>query len=138
MDTKNNTLIKIIKCKYFRLIYKYNESNYSKVGLIEILKRFMNINYIKSNTMKTLIFILSSTLLVSCSVQKELTYVKQTPITNNSPNHSSYKSRDLEDERELADEMDSWTQEQIDEYKRKYVYSEVNIFLKNGDTLKYK
>ena len=88
--------------------------------------------------MKTLIFILSSTLLVSCSVQKELTYVKQTPITNNSPNHSSYKSRDLEDERELADEMDSWTQEQIDEYKRKYVYSEVNILLKNGDTLKYK
>ena len=88
--------------------------------------------------MKTLIFILSSTLLVSCSVQKELTYVKQTPITNNSPNHSSYKSRYLEDERELADEMDSWTQEQIDEYKRKYVYSEVNIFLKNGDTLKYK
>ena len=88
--------------------------------------------------MKTLIFILSSTLLVSCSVQKELTYVKQTPITNNSPNHSSYKSRDLEDERELADEMDSWTQEQIDEYKRDYVFSEVNILLKNGDTLKYK
>ena len=87
MDTKNNRLIKIIKCTYFRLIYKYNESNYSKVGLIEILKGFMNINYIKSNTMKTLIFILSSTLLVSCSVQKELTYVKQTPITNNSPNY---------------------------------------------------
>ena len=88
--------------------------------------------------MKTLIFILSSTLLVSCSVQKELTYVKQTPITNNSPNHSSYKSRDLEWQRELADEMDSWTQEQIDEFRRKYVYSEVNIFKKNGDTLKIK
>ena len=88
--------------------------------------------------MKTLIFILSSTLLVSCSVQKELTYVKQTPITNNSTNYSSYKSRDLEDQHELADEMDSWTQEQIDEYKRDYVFSEVNILLKNGDTLKYK
>ena len=88
--------------------------------------------------MKTLIFILSSTLLVSCSVQKELTYVKQTPITNNSPNYSLSKSRSLESQRELADEMDSWTQEQIDEWKRKYVYSEVNIFLKNGDTLKYK
>ena len=88
--------------------------------------------------MKTLIFILSSTLLVSCSVQKELTYVKQTPITNNSPNHSSYKSRDLEEQRELADEMDSWSCEEIEEWKRKYVYSEVNILLKNGDTLKYK
>ena len=138
MDTKNNRLIKIIKCTYFRLIYKYNESNYSKVGIIEILKRFMNINYIKSNTMKTLIFILSSTLLVSCSVQKELTYVKQTPITNNSPNHSSYKSRDLEEQRELADEMDSWSCEEIEEWKRDYVFSEINIILKNGDTLKYK
>ncbi len=88
--------------------------------------------------MKTLIFILSSTLLVSCSVQKELTYVKQTPITNNSPNHSLSKSRDLEWQRELADEMDSWSCEEIEEYKRKYVYSEVNILLKNGDTLKYK
>jgi uncharacterized protein YcfL len=88
--------------------------------------------------MKTLIFILFSTLLVSCSVQKELTYVKQTPITNNSPNYSLSKSRSLESQRELADEMDSWTQEQIDEWKRKYVYSEVNIFLKNGDTLTVK
>ena len=88
--------------------------------------------------MKTLIFILSSTLLVSCSVQKELTYVKQTPITNNSPNHSSYKSRDLEEQRELADEMDSWSCEEIEEYRRKYIFSEVNILLKNGDTLKYK
>ena len=88
--------------------------------------------------MKTLIFILSSTLLVSCSVQKELTYVKQTPITNNSPNHSSFKSRELEDQHELAISMRSWSCEEIEEYKRKYVFSEVNIFLKNGDTLKYK
>ncbi len=88
--------------------------------------------------MKTLIFILSSTLLVSCSVQKEFTYVKQTPITNNSPNYSSYKSRDLEWQRELADEMDSWSCEEIEEYKRDYIFSEVNIFLKNGDTLTVK
>ncbi len=88
--------------------------------------------------MKTLIFILSSTLLVSCSVQKELTYVKQTPITNNSPNYSLSKSRDLEKQQELADEIDSWTCEEIEEYKRDYVFSEINIFLKNGDTLKYK
>ena len=88
--------------------------------------------------MKTLIFILSSTLLVSCSVQKELTYVKQTPITNNSPNHSSYKSRDLEWQHELAVMMRSWSCEEIEEWKRDYVFSEVNILLKNGDTLKYK
>ena len=88
--------------------------------------------------MKTLIFILSSTLLVSCSVQKELTYVKQTPITNNSSNYSLSKSRSLESQRELADIMDSWTQEQIDEWKRDYVYSEINIILKNGDTLTVK
>ena len=88
--------------------------------------------------MKTLIFILSSTLLVSCSVQKELTYVKQTPITNNSPNHSSYKSRYLEAERELAISMRSWSCEEIEEYTRDYVFSEINILLKNGDTLKYK
>ena len=88
--------------------------------------------------MKTLIFILSSTLLVSCSVQKELTSVEQTPITNNSPNYSLSKSRDLEWQRELADEMDSWSQERIDAFKRDYVYSEVNFFLKNGDTLTVK
>ena len=28
-----------------------------------------------------------------------------------------------------------WQQEQIDEFRRDYVYSEVNIFQKNGDTL---
>ena len=88
--------------------------------------------------MKKLLFILSTTLLVSCSVQKELTYVEQTPITNNSPNHSMTKSRSLESQHELAVIMRSWTQEQRDEFRRKYVYSEVNIFLKNGDTLKYK
>ena len=76
--------------------------------------------------------------MVSCSVQKELTYVKQTPITNNSPNYSSYKSRDFEEQHELAISMRSWSCEEIEEYKRKYVFSEVNIFLKNGDTLKYK
>ena len=67
--------------------------------------------------MKTLIFILSSTLLVSCSVQKELTYVKQTPITNNSPNYSLSKSRNLQSQRELAVMIRSWTQEQIDKFK---------------------
>jgi len=88
--------------------------------------------------MKTLIFILSSTLLVSCSVQKEFTSVKQTPITNNSPNYSLSKSRSLESQHELAIIMRSWTQEQRDEWRRDYVFSEVNILLKNGDTLKYK
>jgi hypothetical protein len=31
--------------------------------------------------------------------------------------------------------MRSWTQEQIDEFRRDYVFSEANIFLKNGDML---
>jgi hypothetical protein len=44
----------------------------------------------------------------------------------------------LESQRRLADSMDSWSQERIDAFKRDYVYSEVNIFLKNGDTLTVK
>jgi hypothetical protein len=57
-----------------------------------------------------------------------------------SPNKSQpiTRSRALESQSELADIMDSWTQEQIDEWRRDYVFSEVNIILKNGDTLKYK
>lgn len=48
------------------------------------------------------------------------------------------RSRSLESQHELAVIMRTWTQEQRDEYRRKYVYSEVNIFLKNGDTLTVK
>lgn len=45
------------------------------------------------------------------------------------------KSRSLESQRELAELMNSWTCEEIEEFKRNYVFSEVNIFLENGDTL---
>ena len=45
------------------------------------------------------------------------------------------RTRSLEYQHELAVMMRSWSQEQRDEFRRKYVYSEVNIFLKNGDTL---
>ena len=88
--------------------------------------------------MKKLLFILSTTLLVSCSVQKELPSVVKVPISINPQSQSMSKSRSLETQHELAVMMRSWTQEQRDEYRRKYVYSEVNIFLKNGDTLTVK
>jgi hypothetical protein len=48
------------------------------------------------------------------------------------------RSSSLESQHELAVIMRSWTQEQRDEFRRKYVYSEVNLFLKNGDTLTVK
>jgi septum formation inhibitor-activating ATPase MinD len=67
-----------------------------------------------------------------CSTEKTVVIQssnKSQPIT---------RSRSLESQRELADLMDSWTCEEIEEFKRKYVYSEVNIFLKNGDTLTVK
>ena len=83
--------------------------------------------------MKTLVLISVIMITISgCSTEKSLVI--------QSPNKSQpiIRSRSLESQRELADIMDSWTQEQIDEWKRDYVFSEVNILLKNGDTLKYK
>jgi len=89
--------------------------------------------------MKKLLFILSTTLLVSCSVQKELSITNTTITTPNSViNHSITKSKAMESQRRLADLMDSWTQEEIDAFKRDYVFSEVNFLLKNGDTLTVK
>jgi hypothetical protein len=55
-----------------------------------------------------------------------------------SSNKSQPITRSLESQRELADLMDYWTCEEIEDFKRNYVYSEVNIFLKNGDTLTVK
>ena len=89
--------------------------------------------------MKVLFFILSTSLLVSCSVQKEFSVKYTTPtIPNLVNNHTNTKSRVLESQRRLADSMDSWSQERIDAFKRDYVYSEVNFFLKIGDTLTVK
>ena len=67
-----------------------------------------------------------------CSTEKTVVIKssnKSQPIT---------RSRSLESQHELAVIMRTWTQEQRDEFRRKYVYSEVNIFLKNGDTLTVK
>lgn len=44
-------------------------------------------------------------------------------------------SRSLEAQHELVLMMKSWTPEQIDEFRRNYVYSKVDIVLMNGDTL---
>lgn len=68
----------------------------------------------------------------SCSTEKTVVIQssnKSQPIT---------RSRSLESQRELADLMESWTCEEIEEFKRKYVYSEVNFIFKNGDTLTVK
>ena len=83
--------------------------------------------------MKThLMILLIGITIYGCSTEKTVVIQssnKSQPIT---------RSRSLESQRELADLMDSWTCEEIEEFKRKYVYSEVNIFLKNGDTLTVK
>lgn len=83
--------------------------------------------------MKTLVLISVIMITIySCSTEKNVVVEqsnKYQPIT---------RSRSLESQHELAINMRSWTQEQRDEFRRKYVYSEVNIFLKNGDTLTVK
>ena len=89
--------------------------------------------------MKKLFFILSTTHFVGCSVQKEFNNKYTTTTSPNLVNnHTITKSRVLESQRRLADSMDSWSQERIDAFKKDYVYSEVNLFLKNVDTLTVK
>lgn len=48
------------------------------------------------------------------------------------------KSKVLESQRRLADLMDTWSCEQIEDFKRDYVYSKVNFITINGDTLTVK
>lgn len=89
--------------------------------------------------MKKLFFILSTTHFVGCSVQKEFSNKYTTTTSPNLVNnHTITKSRVLESQRRLADSMDSWSEERIDAFKKDYVYSEVNLFLKNVDTLTVK
>ena len=89
--------------------------------------------------MKKFFFILSTTHFVGCSVQKEFSNKYTTTTSPNLVNnHTITKSRVLESQRRLADSMDSWSQERIDAFKKDYVYSEVNLFLKNVDTLTVK
>jgi len=68
----------------------------------------------------------------SCTTEK--TVVKEQPIKIQPMTRYNY----LESQHELAVMMRSWTQEQREVFRRKYVYSEVNIYLKNGDTLTVK
>ena len=78
--------------------------------------------------MKRLIFILP--LIINGCVSTK-------SVARQQPSHLQQQTRtkSLEYQHELAVLMRSWTQEQRDEFRRKYVYSEVNLFLKNGDTL---
>ena len=74
---------------------------------------------------------------VSCYSHKEISS-KQLTSQNPIVTETTYKSRVLQQEHELTVEMRSWSCEEIEEFKRHYVYSEVNIFKKNGDKLKIK
>ena len=82
--------------------------------------------------------IMNILLMASCSNHKEISCKQPIPHSNPIVNQSTYRSRVLQEQDELADRMDYWTCEEIEAFKRDYVYSEVNIFLKNGGTLKIK
>jgi len=80
--------------------------------------------------MKKLFWIFAiSTTVYGCAPSKS--------IVNQQPNNKApmTRSRSLESQRELADLMDTWTCEEIEAFKRDFVFSRVNIILKNGDTL---
>ena len=83
--------------------------------------------------MKTLALISVIMITISgCSTEKT--------VVIQSPNKSQpiTRSSSLESQHELAIMMRSWNQEQRDEFRRNYVYSEVNIHFQNGDTLTVK
>lgn len=44
-------------------------------------------------------------------------------------------SRVIESQRSLADLMDKWSNEQIEDFKRDFVFSKVNLISINGDSL---
>ena len=83
-----------------------------------------------SNVMKKLFWIsVISTTVYGCSPHKAVVY--QQPIQ---PKKIAV-SRSMESQRRLADLMDTWTCEEIEAFKRDFVFSRVNIIQKNGDTL---
>ena len=86
-----------------------------------------------SNVMKKLFWIsVISTTVYGCAPSKSVVYQQpknKAPLT---------RSRSLESQRELADLMDTWTCEEIEAFKRDFVFSRVNIIQKNGDTLTVK
>ena len=80
--------------------------------------------------MKRLICIsLVSLTVYGCSPCKSVVYQqpKNNPVL--------IRSRSLESQRELANLMDTWTCEEIEAFKRDFVFSKVNFIMKNGDTL---
>jgi hypothetical protein len=86
--------------------------------------------------MKKVIFIyVSLACLFSCSIEK--TAVTKGNVLEPCPKTTT-NNVGSEWQHELAVIMRSWTQEQRDEFRRKYVYSEVNFIMKNGDTLTVK
>ena len=86
-----------------------------------------------SNVMKKLFWIsVISTTVYGCSPHKAVVY--QQPIQ---PKKIAV-SRSMESQRRLADLMDTWTSEEIEAFKRDFVFSEVNFIMKNGDTLTVK
>ena len=95
--------------------------------LLSIIKQFNMIG------MKRIICIsLVSLTVYGCSPCKSVVYQlpKNTPVLT--------RSRSLESQRELADLMDTWSCEEIEAFKRDFVFSKVNFIMKNGDTLTVK
>jgi hypothetical protein len=86
-----------------------------------------------SNVMKKLFWIsVFSITVYGCSPSK--VFVHQQPVQ---PKKIAV-SRSMESQRRLADIMDTWTCEEIEAFKRDFVFSEVNFIMKNGDTLTVK
>lgn len=71
-------------------------------------------------------FLFIPLLIYSCTAEKIVAIAPPRPMT---------VSRSLEAQHELVLMMKSWTPEQIDEFRRNYVYSKVELVSKNGDTL---
>jgi hypothetical protein len=83
-----------------------------------------------SNVMKKLFWIFAiSTTVYSCATSKNVAYQqpKNTPVLT--------RSRSIESQRELANLMDTWSCEEIEEFKRDFVFTTVNIINRNGDTV---
>jgi hypothetical protein len=83
-----------------------------------------------SNVMKKLFWIFAiSTTVYGCATSKNVAYQqpKNTPVLT--------RSRSIESQRELANLMDTWSCEEIEEFKRDFVFTRVNIINRNGDTV---
>ena len=97
---------------------------------LKTLSKIISDNEYMTILMKRLICIsLVSLTVYGCSPCKSVVYQqpKNTPVLT--------RSRSLESQRELANLMDTWTCEEIEAFKRDFVFSDIKVFLKNGDTL---